>query len=68
MGIEVIEKHKAIISNALDNEAGRELAKLLRDTFVDVDLMGKNDRETVSRVAKHDLVIYLMELGGLKNV
>jgi hypothetical protein len=68
VSIDILNRHKAIISKALGTEDGRELVKLLRESFVDVNLMGKDDRETVSRVAKHDLVIYLIEMGELNNV
>ncbi|RKZ83629.1 MAG: hypothetical protein DRQ39_09295 [Gammaproteobacteria bacterium] len=66
MGIEVIERHQAIIAKALSTEAGRALLDLLKETFVDVDLLEKTDRDTVAAVAKHDLVIYLIEMGSLK--
>ena len=66
-GVEVLNRHRGIISKALNNEAGREMVSLLRKNFVDVDLMGKTDRETVERVAKHDLVIYLIDMGELNN-
>ncbi|RKZ93081.1 MAG: hypothetical protein DRQ40_08010 [Gammaproteobacteria bacterium] len=66
MGIEVIERHQAIIAKALSTEAGKDMVDLLKETFVNVDLMGKTDRDTVEAVAKHDLVIYLIEMGSLK--
>lgn len=67
MGIEVIERHRGVISKALSGEAGQALVDLLREEFVDVDLMCNTDRETVEAVAKHDLVIYLMDMRNLKD-
>lgn len=65
MSIEAIDKRKAIISKALGTEAGRDLMKLLREDFVDVNLMGRDDRETIMNVAKHDLVVYLSDMGEI---
>jgi len=66
MGFDVIEKHRGIITKALATEDGQALVALLRESFVDVDLLEKTDRDTVAAVARHDLVIYLIEMGGLK--
>lgn len=67
-GSDIIEKHRGVFSRVLATEEGREMMALLRASFVDVNLMGATDRETVMRVAKHDLVIYMSEMGGLKDV
>ena len=65
MSKDILNKHRAIISKALGTEDGRAFLDLMRESFVDVDLMGKTDRETVEAVAKHDLVIYLIDMGKL---
>ena len=65
MSKDILNKHRAIISKALGTEDGRAFLDLMRESFVDVDLMGKTDRETVEAVAKHDLVIYLIDMGEL---
>lgn len=67
-GIDILEKHRGVFTRALATEEGREMMDLLRASFVDVNLMGASDRDTVCKVAKHDLVIYMMEMGGLKDV
>ena len=62
MSKDILNKHRAIISKALGTEDGRAFLDLMRESFVDVDLMGKTDRETMEAVAKHDLVIYLIDM------
>lgn len=66
-GADVIQRQRGIISRALNTEAGNELLALLRELFVDVNLMGRDDRETVGKVAQHDLVIYLSEMRETKD-
>lgn len=61
---EQIERRKGIIQKAINSEAGKVFMDLLLDDFVNIDLMGKTDRETIEAVAKHDLVIYLKDMGA----
>lgn len=65
MSIDTLERRKAIIAKALNNEAGRAMIDLFVKDHVNVDLMCSTDRETVSAVAVHDFVIYMMEMGEL---
>lgn len=63
MSIETLKRHKGIFQKALCTEAGQDMLALLRESFVDVNLLGKDDRETVANVAQHDLVIYMIDMG-----
>ncbi len=61
---EAIERRKGIIGKAINTSAGKDMMDLLLDDFVNIDLMGSTDRETIESVAKHDLIIYLKDMGA----
>ena len=67
MSINTIERDQAVMTKVLAGDAGNDFKALLRRRWIDVDLMGKTDRETVQAVAQHDLAIYLIEIGSLNN-
>lgn len=56
---EAVERRKGIIAKWINSEAGKAAMDMLMNDFVNRDLMGSTDRETIENVAKHDLVIYL---------